>query len=156
MLITLPFFLKGYQRSFRNTIDFTTIRRSQLKDKLFKKPSLISWVIWKRIDKTGQMTWSQFFIKIVGERFGNSVLDNSNWDKISHGLTKKKINISNRVQLFLGWKKNPLIQTLIYKWDIYYSEIYQRGNLKNNRSTLHLEASNRYFRHRYSLKLSRS
>ena len=34
-------------------------------------------------------------------------------------------------------KKNPLIQTLIYKWDIYYSEIYQRGNLKNNRSTLH-------------------
>ena len=36
------------------------------------------------------MTWSQFFNKIVGERFGNSVLDNSNWDKISHGLTKKK------------------------------------------------------------------
>ena len=49
------------------------------------------------------MTWSQFFIKIVGESFGNSVLDNSNWDKISHSLTKKKkINISNRVQLFLG------------------------------------------------------
>ena len=39
------------------------------------------------------MTWSQFFIKIVGERFGNSVLDNSNWDKISHGLTKKKKSI---------------------------------------------------------------
>ena len=93
MLITLPFLLKGYQRSFRNTIDFTTIRRSQLKDKLFKKPSLISWVIWKRIDKTGQMTWSQFFIKIVGESFGNSVLDNSNWDKISHSLTKKKKSI---------------------------------------------------------------
>ena len=38
------------------------------------------------------MTWSQFFIKIVGESFGNSVLDNSNWDKISHSLTKKKKN----------------------------------------------------------------
>ena len=35
------------------------------------------------------MVWSQFSIKIFGVHFGNSVLDNSNWDKISHSLTKK-------------------------------------------------------------------
>ena len=42
----------------------------------------------KRIDKTGQMVWSQFSIKIFGIHFGNSVLDNSKWDKINHSLTK--------------------------------------------------------------------
>ena len=35
------------------------------------------------------MVWSQFSIKIFGVNFGNSVLDNFNWDKISHSLTKK-------------------------------------------------------------------
>ena len=35
------------------------------------------------------MVWSQFSIKIFGVHFGNSVLDNSNWDKISPSLTKK-------------------------------------------------------------------
>ena len=35
------------------------------------------------------MVWSKFPIKIFGVHFGNSVLDNSNWDKISHSLTKK-------------------------------------------------------------------
>ena len=35
------------------------------------------------------MVWSQFSIKIFGVHFGNSVVDNSNWDKISHSLTKK-------------------------------------------------------------------
>ena len=35
------------------------------------------------------MVWSQFSIKIFGVNFGNSVLENSNWDKISHSLTKK-------------------------------------------------------------------
>ena len=42
----------------------------------------------KRIDKTGQMVWSQVSIKIVGKHYGNYVLDNSKWDKISHSLTK--------------------------------------------------------------------
>ena len=42
------------------------------------------------IDKTKQMTWSQFSIKILGVYFGNSVIDNSNWDKISHSLTKNQ------------------------------------------------------------------
>ena len=35
------------------------------------------------------MVRSQFYIKIFGVHFGNPVLDNSNWDKISHSLTKK-------------------------------------------------------------------
>ena len=51
------------------------------------------------------MTWSQFFIKIVGERFGNSVLDNSNWDKISHGLTKKKNQYFKQSATLFGMKK---------------------------------------------------
>ena len=36
------------------------------------------------------MVWSQFPIAVqLGVNFGNSVLDNSNWDKISHSLTEK-------------------------------------------------------------------
>ena len=36
------------------------------------------------------MVWSQFFIVVqFGVHFGNSVRDNSNWDKITHSLTKK-------------------------------------------------------------------
>ena len=35
------------------------------------------------------MVRSQFSIKIFGVHFGNSVLDNSNQDKISYSLTKK-------------------------------------------------------------------
>ena len=35
------------------------------------------------------MVLSQFSIKLFGVHFGNSVLDNSNWEKISHSLTKK-------------------------------------------------------------------
>ena len=78
------------------------------------------------------MVRSQFPIKILGVHFGNYVLDNPNWNKISHSLTKK-INISNRVQLSLGWKKrkknckpNALIQTLVYRSNIYCSKIYQK------------------------------
>ena len=46
------------------------------------------------------MMWSQFSIKILGLHFGNSILDNSDWDKISHNLAKNN-------------KPNPLIQTLL-------------------------------------------
>ena len=36
------------------------------------------------------MVWSQFSIVAqFGVHFGNFVFDNSNWDKISHSLTKK-------------------------------------------------------------------
>ena len=60
------------------------------------------------------MVWSQFSIKILGVHFGNSVLDNSSWDKISHSLPEK-ITISNRVQLSFGWKKRIVDQILLSK-----------------------------------------
>ena len=31
-------------------------------------------------------------IRILGVNFGNSILDNSNWDKISDGIAKKPIS----------------------------------------------------------------
>ena len=40
--------------------------------------------------------------------FGNSVLRSSNWDKISHYLTKE-INIWNRVQLCLKKDVNQIL-----------------------------------------------
>ena len=43
------------------------------------------------------MVRSQFSIKILGVHFGNSVLHNSNRDKVS---LAKNINIWNSVQLF--------------------------------------------------------
>ena len=55
------------------------------------------------------MTWLQFSIKILGVHFGNSVIDNSNWDEISRSLTKK-INIWSRAMRKKKCKSNPLIQ----------------------------------------------
>ena len=46
---------------------------------------------------------------------------------------KKEENILNRAQLSLGLKKkrnckpNPLIHTLVYRSNINYSKMYQRG-----------------------------
>ena len=97
--------------------------------------------------------------------FGNSVLDNSDWDKTSDSLTKSKKNqyFEQSATLF-GTKKNKnkrtvnqiLLPKLWYRSDIYYFKIYQRGNWKNNSSDLHLEVWTKYFRHRYSIKLSRT
>ena len=53
-------------------------------------------------------------------------------------------------------KPNSLIHALVYRSNIYYSKIYQRENWKNNSSTLHLEVWTKYFRNRYSIKLSRT
>ena len=62
------------------------------------------------------MVWSQFSIKIIGLHFGNSVLDNSDWDKISHCLTKifKKSTFETECNSLCDEKKknckpNPLI-----------------------------------------------
>ena len=55
----------------------------------FSKSQALDARSYRRIDKTGQMAWSQFSIKILGVHFANSVLDNSNWDKINHSLPKK-------------------------------------------------------------------
>ena len=49
-----------------------------------------------RIDRTGQIVWSQMSIKILAVHSGNSVLDNSNWDKINYTLTKKSIFAADR------------------------------------------------------------
>ena len=64
-----------------------------------------------RIDQPGQMEWSQFFIKTLEVNFGNSIVDNSNQDKISEGKIKK-IHIWNRVRLPLGGKKVIVNQIL--------------------------------------------
>ena len=39
------------------------------------------------------MVWSHSSIKVLGGYFGNSVLDNFNWDKKNDSLTKKYIYI---------------------------------------------------------------
>ena len=68
------------------------------------------------------MEWSQFSIKIIGVTFVNSILNNSNWDKISEGLIKK-IHIWNRVRHFSRDKKIIVIQILLFQlWCI--SQIY--------------------------------
>ena len=59
------------------------------------------------------MEWSQYSIKILGDNFRNSILDNPNWDKISEEIIKKK-HIWNRVNL------------LSKLW--YIGKTYQNGN----------------------------
>ena len=90
MLITLSFFWRDITCLTRIQV-ILKLLSFKLRDKLFKKPNYIGWVTWKRIDKTGQIVWSQFSVIIFGVPFDNSVIDNSNWDKISHSLTKKSI-----------------------------------------------------------------
>ena len=60
------------------------------------------------------MEWSQFSSKILGANFGNSILDNSNWDKVSEGVNKK-FHIRNRVTLSLRDKKIIANQILLSK-----------------------------------------
>ena len=55
------------------------------------------------------MVWSQFSIKILGVNIGNSVFDISNWDKISHSLTKKIQYVGESATLFgMKQKKKQL------------------------------------------------
>ena len=57
------------------------------------------------------MPWSQFFIKVAGIYFGNSVHDNWNWGTLYDRLTKK-IHIWNKIRLTLRGKKLPLAISL--------------------------------------------
>ena len=72
------------------------------------------------------MVWSEFSIKIIGVNFGNSFLDNSNWDKISHSLAKKKNQFLEQQSATLfemikkNCKPNPIIQTYVK----YIGQIY--------------------------------
>ena len=65
------------------------------------------------------MVWSQFFIKIFGPHFSHSVLDNSDWGKIIHSLTKKNFfKYFEQSATLFGMKRknckpNALIQILI-------------------------------------------
>ena len=86
------------------------------------------------------MIWSKVSIKILRVHFGSSALDNSNWDKISHSLAKKQYLEQSATQFELkkNCKSNSLIQTLIYRSNIYYSKIYHKGTWKNNSSPPYL------------------
>ena len=75
-----------------------------MKINFFQKPGLWVGVYKNGNDQPGQMEWSQFSIEILGANFGNSILDNSNWDKISGGIIKQ-IHIWNKVRLSLRCKK---------------------------------------------------
>ena len=49
----------------------------------------MGWSIKNITDQSGQMEWSQFSIKILAVNFGISILDTSNWEKISKVIIKK-------------------------------------------------------------------
>ena len=65
------------------------------------------------------MVRPQLSVKILGVHFGNYVLNNSNWDKITHNLTKKSIFQTDCYSPWDEKKKknceqpNLLIQTLV-------------------------------------------
>ena len=87
------------------------------------------------------MVLSQFSFKILGVYFGSFVLDNFNYAKISHILAKKKSIFGRVLTLEMKkkrYKSNPLIQTLIYRSNTYYSKIYDKVTWKNNSSTTYL------------------
>ena len=44
-----------------------------------------------RTDKLKKMIWSQSLPKILGIHFGNSILNNNDWDKINDHIHKKII-----------------------------------------------------------------
>ena len=55
------------------------------------------------INQPGNMEWSHFSIKILGTNFGNSILDNFNWDKISESIAKKLKKEEFFIQLLNAW-----------------------------------------------------
>ena len=77
-------------------------------------------------------------------------------------FNKKNQYIELCSQLYFLWgkkqngKPNPVIQTLVYRSNRYYYKIYEKRNSKSNSLTLHLDTWTRYFKHRYSIKLSRT
>ena len=76
------------------------------------------------------MIWSQFSIKILGVHFGNFVLTNFNWDKIRHSLVKKQYLEQSATPFQMkkkNCKSNSLIQTLVYRSNIYYAKIKELG-----------------------------
>ena len=101
------------------------------------------------------MEGSQFSIKIHGVSFGNSMMDNSNWDKTSESIIKKSISGTNWTSL--RGKKIIVSQIVLYKlWNrsnIYSSKIYHEGNWKNTWFTM--ERKKRPRRHLAQLSIWR-
>ena len=108
--------------------------------------------------------------KILGVNFGNCIVDNSKWDKISECIVKNPY-LEQSETLFERQKDNheptPLIQTVEQRLNLYYSKIYQKeytissGTGKNTASqtpssAVHLDDWIRYFRHRDAIKLSKN
>ena len=63
------------------------------------------------------MVWSQSSIKTLGLHFGSSVLDNSDWEKISHSLTKDVTHFGMK-------KKTKELQTKSSSLDFSIGQIY--------------------------------
>ena len=95
------------------------------------------------------MVWSQLSVKIFGVHFGNCVLNNSNWDKITHSLTKKSIFQTECYSLWDEKKKQETKERIVNR--IFYSKLWYKGQIynipnfivkevdKENSSILHLE-----------------
>ena len=87
------------------------------------------------------MVWSQFFIQMFGLHFGNSVLDNSSWDKISHSLTRKshtceeggahlKISFSHLLMNFEKLGKSDFWKTEKICWRYHhFRHVYQKPQI---------------------------
>ena len=84
----------------------------------FSKSQTLSSVAYKNtIDKPRQMTWSQFFIKMVGVYFRKSAHDNWNWAKIHDRQFHKENSYLKQDAVLFERKKNnhkpnPLIQNV--------------------------------------------
>ena len=81
------------------------------------------------------------FSRSVGVNFGNSILDNSNWDKISEGIIKK-IQIWNRVRLSLRGTKiivNQILFSKLVKYILF--ENISKRNLKKHTISYGMEKS---------------
>ena len=89
------------------------------------------------------MVWSQFSINILRLHFGNSLLDNYNWEKIRHSLTKHSVNL-------FGMKKKKKKRTVN---QIILSKNLSKRKLKKQQLKSPLKVWTRYFRHRYSIKI---
>ena len=72
------------------------------------------------------MVWSQVSIKIPRANFGNTVLDNSNLDKISHSLAKTDLYLGQSVTFFemKKKKKKRIVSHVLPSKHWYISQTY--------------------------------
>ena len=69
------------------------------------------------------MIWPQFSIKILVEYFGNYVLDNSNWDKVSHSLTET-LTFRTECNTFRDERKKRIVNQILLSIRWYIGQIY--------------------------------